>query len=42
METSKYKINKLPKDAHEYYPDAQSYVREPLDIGAYERDLNKL
>ena len=42
VDTSKYKQNKLPEDVEDYYKDAESYTREPLDIGAYERDLKKL
>lgn len=42
VDTSKYKQNKLPKQPSEYYKDSASYTREPLDIGAYERDLEKL
>lgn len=26
----------------DYYKDSHSYMREPLDLGAYERDLQKL
>jgi len=39
IDTSKYKKNKLPEDVMDYYKDSSSYTREPLDIGAYERDL---
>lgn len=42
LETQKYKDSRLPQDAREYYPDAESWVREPLDISAYHRDLDKL
>ena len=41
-DTSKYKTGKLPEDVDDYYLTPESYVRNALDIGAYERDLDKL
>ena len=41
-DTSKYKTGKLPDDIDDYYLTPESYVRNALDIGAYERDLDKL
>lgn len=41
-DTSKYKTGKLPEDIDDYYLTPESYVRNALDIGAYERDLDKL
>ena len=41
-DTSKYKTGKLPEDIDDYYQTPESYVRNALDIGAYERDLDKL
>lgn len=42
VDTSKYKQNKLPEDVNDYYKDSESYTRNALDLGAYERDLEKL
>ena len=41
-DTSKYKTGKLPEDVDDYYLTPESYVRNALDIGDYERDLDKL
>ena len=41
-DTSKYKTGKLPEDIDDDYITPESYVRNALDIGAYERDLDKL
>lgn len=41
-DTSKYKTGKLPEDIDDYYLTPESYVRNAVDIGAYERDLDKL
>lgn len=41
-DTSKYKTGKLPEHIDDHYPDPESYVRDAIDIGAYQRDLEKL
>ena len=41
-DTSKYKTNALPDDIDEKYIDVEAYMREPVDTGAFERDLSKL